>query len=80
MRTFKHCRLRTGRILCNTCICLPASIQTPKGKKDALKAGHHNQNTTILQTECQKDRFHPKQVARWLLKKKNQQHTCKDIQ
>ena len=33
---------------------------------------HLKQGTTIkiLQTECQKDRFHPKQVARWLLKKK----------
>ena len=38
MRTFKPCRLRTGRILCNTCIRLPASVQTPMGKKDALKA------------------------------------------
>ena len=35
MQTFKHCRLRTGKMLC---LCLPASVQTPKGKKDALKA------------------------------------------
>ena len=47
---------------------------------------HLKQGTTIkiLQTECQKDRFHPKQVARWLLKKKEsatymQRHTMTEI-
>ena len=38
MRTFKHFRLRTGRILLIHAYAYLLPFKTPKGKKDALKA------------------------------------------
>ena len=42
MRTFKHCRLRTGSILCNMLTCFRSRHQ----RRTHLKQRHHNQNTT----------------------------------